>query len=583
MATSLVDPGSLLAIDVGTITTRAVLFDMVDGNYRFVATSQAQSTTSAPFKDVREGVQSAIVSLERVTGRKLLDDDQSLITPSRDGQGVDAFAASLSAGPKIKTVLVGLLEDVSLESVQRLARSTYTQVVDTISLNDQRKPEEQMDSILQLQPNLFLIAGGTDGGATRSLQRLVEITGLICQLLPEAKRPAVLFAGNKDLANLVKSELQLVVSYLSISPNVRPTIETEDLGPAQRNLNELYPHLRAKQMMGVDELDRLSADTLIPTSHAMARVIRFLSQDAGSGVLGVDIGAGHTTVAAGYKGHVTLGVYPQLGLGEALPSLLHYSNVEEIIQWLPVDLPADQVRDYLYQKALHPASLPATLGDMAIEQAAARQALRLAFNSVIKDSPAHARRLASNLPPYFEPIFAGGSVITQAPTGGQSLLLLLDAIQPIGITTIILDQNCLLPALGVAAARIPILSVQVIESLAFRYLATVVTPFTAVRPGTPILHARLVRQGGEESRIEVKQGELEVLALPPGQSGRLYLEPDHHADIGLGAGKTRSEGFPVSGTAMGVVIDGRGRPLRFPADHNRRRELIKKWARTLGD
>lgn len=582
MPSSIVDSDSLLAVDVGTITTRAVLFDVVEGNYRFVATGQAPTTAAVPFKDIREGIRQSIDNLQNITGRKFLGDDQRLMMPAEDGRGVDLFAASLSAGPSIKTVVVGLLGDVSVESVQRLARSTYARVVDTITLNDQRRPHEQIDSILQLQPDLFLIAGGTEDGATRSMQRLVETVSLICQVLPEEKRPAALFAGNQKLVDLVKNGLQPMVSTLSISPNLRPTIEIEDLGPAQRALTELYSHIRATQMLGVDELDGWSSNTLIPTAYAMARIIRFLSQDATTGLLGVDVGAGHTTVAAGFNGNLTLGVYPQLGLGESLSGFLRYTSLEEIIKWLPIDIPAETVRDYLYQKSLYPASLPATPEDLAIEQAVARQALYLAFGSAVKDFPSGARRPAPGLPPYFEPILAGGSVITRAPTVGQSLLLLLDAIQPVGITTIILDQNNLLPALGAAAARSPILPVQVFESLAFRYLATVVAPFVAARLGTPILHARLIYQSGNETRIEVKQGALEVLPLSPGQAGRLYLEPLHHADIGLGPGRTRDDGFPVSGTVLGVVIDARGRPLRFPADHSRRREIIKKWLWTLG-
>ncbi len=582
MPSSVVDSDSILAVDVGAITTRVVLFDVVEGHYRFVATGQASTTAAAPFKDVREGVRQAVENLQNTTGRKFLGDDQRLIMPTQDGQGVDSFAVSLSAGPAIKTVVVGLLGDVSAESVQRLARSTYARVVDTITLNDRRKPHEQIDSILRLYPDLFLIAGGTEDGATRSTQRLVETVSLVCHLLPEEKRPAVLFAGNQKLAGLVRNKFQPLASSLSISPNLRPTIEAEDLGPAQHALTELYTQIRCTQMLGVDELNAWSSGTLVPTAYAMARIIRFLSQDSSKGLLGVDVGAGHTTVAAGFNGNLTLGVYPQLGLGEALAGLLRYTSLEEIIKWLPLDIPAEAVRDYLYQKSLYPASLPATPEDLAIEQAVARQALFLAFSSVVKDFPPGAKRPAPGQTPYFEPILAGGSVITRAPTVGQSLLLLLDAIQPMGITTVILDQNNILPALGAAAARSPILPVQVLESLAFRYLATVVAPYVTARPGTPILQARLIYQNGNETRIEIKQGALEVLPLSPGQAGRLYLQPLHHADIGFGPGHTREDGIPVSGTVLGVVIDARGRPLRFPADHVRRRELIKKWLWTLG-
>lgn len=582
MPVSVVDTDSLLAVEIGSITTRAILFDVVDGRYRFVAQGQAPSTACAPWKDVSEGVRNAIDHLQTITGRQLLGMDQRLIFPSQDGVGVDLFAVSMSAGPAIKTVLVGLLADVSLESVQRLARSAYTRVVETIALNDRRRPHEQIDAILRLEPDLFLVAGGTDGGATRALQQMVDLTTLTCHLLPENKRPVVLFAGNQKLTPLVQGKLQTAASALFLSPNVRPSLEVEDLAPAQSVLNQAYRYIRQQQLLGVAELDSWSKGTLLSTAHATARMIRFLSQDAPKGILSVDVGASHTTVIAGFQGEVVTGVYTQLGLGEPLSGLTRYCSPEEIARWLTFEISNSAVQEYLYHKSLYPASIPATPEELALEQAIARQVLHLAIKSVMKDFPAQAKRPAAGLLPYFEPIVAGGSVITQAPTPGQSLLLLLDAIQPFGITTILLDQNNIIPAMGAAAGRLPILPVQVLESMAFRYLATVVTPYVQTHLGTPVLRARLVHPNGSETRLEVKQGMLDVMPLSPGQVGRLYLQPLHGADIGLGPGRTRAEGFPVAGSVLGVVIDARGRPLRFPADQVRRREIIKKWIWTLG-
>ena len=63
MTSSLVDGNSILAVDVGAANTRAVMFDVVEGEYRFVASGTAPSTAEAPFKDVSEGVRNAIVEL----------------------------------------------------------------------------------------------------------------------------------------------------------------------------------------------------------------------------------------------------------------------------------------------------------------------------------------------------------------------------------------------------------------------------------------------------------------------------------------------------------------------------------------
>ncbi len=582
MSVSLIDADSLLAVDVGTVTTRATLFDVVEGHYRFIASGQAPTTAAAPFRDIGEGVNRAIANLQAVTGRTFLNADHQLIVPVQDGVGVGSFAATISAGPAVKTVLVGLLNDVSLESVQRLARTTYARVVETIGLNDARKPEQQVDSIVRLTPELILVAGGTDGGATRSVEKLIEVIGLVCYLLPQEKRPAVLYAGNQNISAHVKDTLQSLASSLTIAPNVRPALEIEDLLPAHRLLSDLLMRIRAGQMRGMEELAAWSGGALLPTASAHGRMIRFLSEVYGAkkGILGVDIGASHVSVAAGFGGALTTGVYPQLGLGESLASLLRYTSIEDIMRWIPLDLPAEMVRDYLYQKSFYPATLPAVVEDLAIEQALARQVLHLAMKTAEADFPPGIARPAAGLMPSFDPIMASGSVITRAPTLGQSLLILLDAIQPVGVTNVVLDQNNLLPALGAAAARMPVLPIQVLESGAFLGLATVVTPVVTAKLGTPVLRAWVTHSNGNQSQVEVKQGAFEILPLASGQSGKLTLQPLHHADVGYGPG--RANEITISGTVLGVVIDARGRPLRFPADQVRRRELLKKWLWTVG-
>ncbi len=584
MPVSLDTAESLLAVDVGSITTRAAFFDVVEGRYRFIGSGNAPTTAMAPYRDISEGVRQAIENLQIVTGRKFLGEGYQLIMPTSESGGVDSFAATHSAGSAIKTAVVALLDDVSLESAQRLAHSTYTNVVETIALNDTRKREEQIDSLVRLHPDMILVAGGTDGGAARSVQRLIETVGLACYLLPPDKRPALLFAGNQDLSDEVRRSLVPLTSAMSIGPNLRPGIEIENLQPAQASLVELYNHVRRTQMNGLDELNAWAGNTLVPTASAEGRVIRFLSTvyDASKGILGVDLGASAATVAAAFGGNLTLGVYPQMGLGEGLVNLLRYTRVEEILKWCSLDISPEAVTEYIYQKSIHPASIPATPDDLVIEQAVARQSLSLALKMAGKEFPRTARRAALGLTPFFDPILAAGSVITNAPTLGQGLLLILDAIQPVGITTVIFDQNHLLPALGAAAIRNSVLPIQILESGAFLGLATVVAPYANARQGTPVLNVRLTYQNGNENRLEVQQGSLEIMPLPVGQTGRLFLEPLNHADLGFGTRSPREDGIPVNGTALGVVIDARGRPLRLPNDAAYRRDTIKKWLWTLG-
>lgn len=583
MPSSLITSNSLLAIDVGAANTRAVLFDVIEGEYRFVASGVAPSTAEAPFKDVAEGARNAVANLQKILGKNLLDASRSIITPSQtDGSGVDALVVTLSAGPAVKTVVVGLLKDVSLDSARRLTESTYTRIMDSMSLSDQRRADQQIDSLMRVRPELVVIAGGTDGGASRSIQKLLEPIGLASFLMPEEKRPSVLFAGNEKMEEEVKTLVGSLSTSLHFSPNIRPSLETEDTDPAERELARMIINIRKRQIRGVDLLDLWSGGHMLPTAYATGRMVRFLSKVYGSqkGILSVDMGASATVIAAGFKNKSVLKVFPQFGLGQNLVGLLNHTTLEDILRWSSLDISPGVLLDYLHQKSLYPATIAATREDLAISQAISRQALYLAMQTAKRDFPQNIANIKTNLTPLFEPILAGGGALSDASRPGQSLLLLLDGLQPVGITTIILDQNNLLPLLGVAASQNNILPVQVLESGAFLSVGTVVSPVVSAKYGTSILKAKISYENGAAANIDLKFGSIETLPLTNGETGKLTIQVARGADVGFGPG--RGGTIPVSGGALGVVFDGRGRPIDLPSDPVRRREIIKKWNWTLG-
>ena len=577
MPTSLVEGNSLLAVDIGAVTTRAAYFDVVEGHYRFIAMGQSPTTAGAPSKNVVLGAQMAIENLQSLLGKPLIDNDGRLTMPSQpDGIGVDSMVTTISAGPAIKTLVVGLLADVSLKSIESLAQTTYTQIIDTISLNDPRRSDQQVDEIVRSSPELIMMAGGMDGGATSSIQKILEIIGIAAYLLPQAKRPAVLYAGNKALAQEVKNSLNEIASHVQISPNVRPSLQVEDLAPAQRDLAGLVIKVREQQMPQLSDLRELSGGIIQPSAYAQGRMIRFLSSyfASGKGVLSVDVGASAISIGASFDGDLNLNVFPQFGLGEPLAGLLRHTTLDDIARWIPLDIPAETVREYLYQKSLYPAAIPATPEELAIEQAILRQNLQLATRLMTNRLPPMRRR-RDGLLPSFEPILASGAAITGAATPGQKLLMLLDGLQPTGNGMLALDQNNLLSMLGAASELNSILPIQVIDSGALSYLANVISPISKASYGTPILQAQLTCEDGKENAVEVKVGDLQVLPLESGQTGRLALRPLRRADVGLGPGQGAE--LDVNGSALGIVIDARGRPLALPDDGNQRRALLKKW------
>lgn len=576
---------SMLAVDIGSIHTRTLLFDAVEGRYRFLATGVAPTTANPPMSDASEGVQLALDMLEQIAGRMMKTQDEQLIIPSTpDGSGADHLVPTYSAGKPLKTVVVGLLEKVSVTSALNIARASYTDIIEVISTSHERRIETQIDHILQKRPDLVLIAGGTDNGASHSVFKMVSTLGIALELIPPNHRPYVLYMGNPQLVDQITSYME-PLAPLHIAPNVRPSLSFEQLGPAQTTFNEIYRSIHSRQTVGLDELNTLSGGHMVPTAHAFGRVIRFFSKivpdPTSRGVLGIDIGASSSVVAAGFNGDLRLRVISKLGIGSGLTSILENSRVDDITRWLPSELSPHYVVDYVYNKVLYPQTLPATDEDLALEQALAREILQQALRSAEQRFPRNVNRIEPGMLPVFDPIVVSGSVIANAPSAAQSLLMILDALQPTGIQQIILDKHNISAALGAAIPLNPTLVAQLLlDPISFLNLGFVISPISKAKPGTPILRARIEYETGHKNEIDITQGTIQKIPLAQGQRATLFLDPLQRCNIGNGPGR-QIPPKRVVGSLFGLVIDARGRPLTLPKGSEQKRKAMQQWLFSL--
>lgn len=572
MVSAVTDAVSLLALDLGTANTRAHLFDVADGQYRFVATGSAPTTLSAPLFDIGEGIYQALLRLQEITGRILLDKDANFILPSQaGGEGVDRLVVTYSCGKPLNMVTFGLLNEASLESVNRLAASIYGNVIDSYGINDRRSTDARADALLNSKPDLILFAGGSDYGASRSVLKTAEMICRALQVMPAQDRPDVIYAGNQAIADQVKDRLEKYAP-VHVAPNVRPQIDHEEVSKVA---DFLLPVLNQIQSHYVSGLERMASICNAPpetTASAAEKCIRLLSKvnDPQKGVLAFDIGSGSSTAITGLAGTTSVNVFPY-GTGTGLQEFLNRVKVERIWQWLPETISLEELRDALYQKTLSPASIPMTPQALQIELAAARQMLR----EMVHDLRLRNVLTASG----YDPILVSGSTLTRAATPQQVLLTLLDGIQPFGMTTFILDKFSILGSLGVAGLVQPFIPIQVLESNAFASLATVICPLSEAKPGTEILHAHLEVDSGRLFEADVKKGSIAVLPLKPGETGKLTLETEHRTRVE--ATGLAEEYYRVNGGICGLVIDARGRPLDMPSNADLRHKLLQEWSNSL--
>ncbi len=572
---------TILALDFGTATTRAALFDVVEGMYRFVACGEAPSSAEPPYRDISEGLHHAVLELQTISGRNILNDSAQIIMPATpDGVGVDAVTVTSSVGPAARALLIGLLPDVSVESVRRLANTTYIAVKDTLSLGDRRKEEKQFDAVLKVDPELILVAGGTDNGSREALLKILDNVALACHLLPSGAPPRLLYVGNPALNDKV-SEIFTNVAQVFTAPNVQPELGEEVLGPARVQLAQMMQDLRLNQIGGLLGMANLSGGHLHPTAQAEAQIVRYFNRTLNSpgGVLGVNIGSAATSVSAAFKGELFLNVRADLGVGMNASGLLNETTVEQFTRWLPFEAPPTNVREFILNKSVHPHTIPTEVADLHWEWALAREALRTALRAAQAKWPAKVLGARTDVLPRMDLILGSGATLSRAPRPSLAAMLLLDALQPMTPTTLLLDPHHLMAALGALTTTHPMTVVQALDG-ALLSLGMVFSVVGAARLGSVVCTAKLVTDSGVTTNTEVKFGSLAVLPLPFGHEGDLTLTPRGGVDVGFGPGRKKK--VKVAGGAAGLIIDARGRPIVFPAKADKRQLLVTQWILAMG-
>jgi hypothetical protein len=622
--------GAVLAVDVGSLYTRAALFDVIGEEYRFVARSSAFTTAEAPHSDVTAGVYNAVRELEQATGRHLTDGTRLLMPQRRDSSGIDLFIATSSAAPALRLVTAAVSSDISGESAVRAAQSIYSQMVSRITLDEgiQKIPaedegvlstaavawlQEETDKLLALPPDVVLLAGGIDNGPVAPLIRLARVVSTAAReqgsRAERAARvgrtapgmPTVVFAGNATALGTV-TEAMAPVSDIRSVPNLRPNLQSEQTAPAEAALSEMYRDRQLPQIPGAAVLSRWIEGPIVPTVESERLIARYLYAHYGRETMLVDVGATSTSLfLAGVRQDQAV-VLGDIGLAYGLGNLLAERGAENILHWLPFEMSHEELTDWVLNKVIRPLALPQTARDLAIEQALAREAIVGAATALRVQSqgsrpkmnwpeygvPSGARsknQEGSGQEPRYDLLIGTGGLLAHTPRPGQAALLMLDALQPtaesLGSVELAVDTTMLVAPIGNLARHHPAAAAYIFDRDCLVWLGSTIVlhgrPPESSAGGVTVTVER--QQGGTET-VEVPYGSIQVVPLRPDQRAALTVKPTTGLWVGTAEpGKTlkTQPGQEVKGGLVGLMIDARGRPLHLPTDPDARRSTVRRW------
>src|SRR5579875_291620 len=583
---------AILVADCGTVTTKVSLLGLVEGQYRLMARGEAPTTVAAPHKDVTRGIIQAIEEIERITGHRFVARGRILAPQQMTGDGTDLFVAAISAGGPLRLVVLGAvtpqLAELSAQAISGLYAEMHVIPSPTFSAarasgqgpwsseRIQLEWERQLQSMRELQPHAALIVGMADSPAKAT--PLQEACQLVINAIQDqqkqgtkARPPAVLYAGAPQYVEAVRRMLQ---GHAEVT-RVETLTSQRQLMPVSMATTALYERDVIQQVPGYEQMRSWSPATPVGAAASLSSLVRFLAQHYAMNVTAVDVGASTTSIMmGGERGEFIPMVNAGVGVGPNIGAILQQVGVQRIARWLPFEISEEELRQYVMNRMMHPQVVPTNLRDLQIAQAFAREAIILTIET---GAHANSQQFSADL------ILATGGVLAHAPKYGQAMLLLLDALQPRGVTSVVLDRTMLISQLGAVATVAPVAAVQVNENDAVMHrLGTCVVPFGNLPPGQVALKVEVEYTNGRKVTAEVMSGSIEVVPLQLNEQALLSLYPASTVDVGLGPGERARAAEEIDGGLVGLVIDARGRPLALAQDDAERQTRLLQWMQVIG-
>jgi hypothetical protein len=158
--------------------------------------------------------------------------------------------------------------------------------------------------------------------------------------------------------------------------------------------------------------------------------------------------------------------------------------------------------------------------------------------------------------------------------------MMVDAYEPLGFTRLSVDSIFMMPHLGVLSTIDEKAATDVFVRDCMVYLGTCVAPIGQGKDGERCADYTIAFPDGKTVTDQLKFGDLRLYPLEVDRKATVTMQPSKAVDFGAGAGVEVTR--EVHGGAVGLLLDGRGRPLKLPSDQQARVAALTKWFNAVG-
>lgn len=260
----------ILVAEIGSTTTLVNAFSGVkSGTPRFIG--QGQAPTSVLEGDVRIGLNGAVADLQKNLGVDSIDYGEM-------------FATSSAAGG-LRMTVHGLVYDMTVKAAQAAALGAGAIIKHATA---GKLGEFDIDDIKAIDPNLILLAGGTDYGERETAVFNAK------QIAASGLKTPVIYAGNIQNRRIIEQIFSQADIPFYITENVYPKLDLLNIEPARRIIHSVFEEHIVKAS-GMEHIRDMVNGKIIPTPGAVMEAAQLLQAELGDLAV-IDIGGATTDV-----------------------------------------------------------------------------------------------------------------------------------------------------------------------------------------------------------------------------------------------------------------------------------------------
>ena len=451
---------NILLIDFGSTYTKLTAVDVE--NEVILGTAASFTTIET---DINDGLTNGMKILEEKLGK--LD--------------FEACYACSSAAGGLRMVTSGLVPELTGEAAKLASLGAGAKVVGIYAF---QLTEDDVEDIKKLNPDIFLLVGGTDGGNTECI---IHNAKMIAGMKPDFP---IVIAGNRNAAR----ECERILSGFEthVCPNVMPKFGKLEIEPTQKKIREIFLN-RIIQAKGLSKAAELLSDIMMPTPAAVLQAMELLSKgtenEHGIGdLVAVDVGGATTdvySIADGmpehmntvYKGlpepYAKRTVEGDIGMRYSIQGIVDVATPRRISELSGLsEERALELVDYLKQnKDKTPDGDPELIAlDYALASGAIEEAVRRHAGSIYETYTMMGQTFVQegkNLTKVKEIVVTGGSLIHTEKTAEIAAHALYSPTHPESLrprqANVWVDRTYILAAMGLLSSYYPDVALRIMK------------------------------------------------------------------------------------------------------------------------